>query len=58
MLEEIKSSLKQDGSIYIIEFKMHPPRKSFENVVKVARDAGLVETEMPRFLSSRGIVLK
>jgi ubiquinone/menaquinone biosynthesis C-methylase UbiE len=58
MLEEVRSLLKPDGSLYIIEFKMHPPRKSFENMVRTARDVGLVETEMPRFLSSRGIVLK
>ena len=58
MLEEVKSLLKPDGSLYIIEFRMHPPKRSFENMVKMARDAGLVETEMPRFLLSRAIVLK
>jgi hypothetical protein len=52
------ASLEPDGSPYIIEFRMHPPKRSFENMVKMAMDAGLVVTEMLRRLSSRAIVLK
>lgn len=58
MLEEIKSILKPDGSLYIIEFRMHPPKKSFDSMVKIAHDVGLIETERPAFLLSRAIVLK
>jgi ubiquinone/menaquinone biosynthesis C-methylase UbiE len=58
MLAEVRSLLKPDGSLYIIEFKMHPPRRSFEAMVKMARDVGLIETETAGSLLSRAIVLK
>jgi ubiquinone/menaquinone biosynthesis C-methylase UbiE len=58
MLEEIKSLLKPEGRLYIIEFKMHPPKKSYEAMVKMARDIGLVEAEKSSSLLSRAIVLR
>lgn len=57
-LKEIKSILKPNGRLYIIEFKMHPPRKNFDEMVKIASDLGFEETERPKFLISRAIVLK
>jgi ubiquinone/menaquinone biosynthesis C-methylase UbiE len=57
-LEEIKSMLKRDGQLYIVEFKSHPPRKYFDEMVEMARDVGFTEVERPKFLISRAIVLK
>jgi ubiquinone/menaquinone biosynthesis C-methylase UbiE len=58
MLADIKSILKPEGSLYVIEFKMHPPKKSFNDMVNIARDVGFVGTEMQSSLSRRAIVLK
>jgi len=58
MMEEIRTTLKPGGSLYIIEYRMHPPKKRFDEMVEIARSAGLVEAEQPRFLLSRSIILK
>lgn len=58
MLEEIKTILKPDGSLYIIEYRTHPPKKRFDEMIEIAHHTGLVETEQPRFLLSRSIILK
>jgi ubiquinone/menaquinone biosynthesis C-methylase UbiE len=58
MLGEIRSILKPGGSLHIIEFKMHPPEKSFEEMVRMAREVGFEEKERQRALISRAIVLK
>ncbi len=58
MLQEIKSILKPDGSLYVIEFKMHPPRKIFDEMIKTARDVGFVEAGRSASLISRSVVLK
>jgi len=57
-LKEIKSILKPDGRLYIIEFKMHPPKNKFDEMVGMARDLGFVEMGRPKFLVSRAIMLK
>jgi ubiquinone/menaquinone biosynthesis C-methylase UbiE len=58
MLAELKSILKPDGRIYIIEFRMHPPKRSFDGMVKIASQVGLVETERKAFFSSRAVVFE
>lgn len=55
---EIKSILKPHGRFYIIELKMHPPRKDFEETVRIAREIGFGEIERPKFLLSRAILLE
>jgi ubiquinone/menaquinone biosynthesis C-methylase UbiE len=56
--EEIKSILKPDGRLYIIEFRMHPPKKKFEEMVNIANSMGFVEAGRPRFLIGRSIIFK
>ena len=58
MLQELKLMLKPGGSLYINEFRMHPPKKAFEDMVQVARNVGFVETERSRSALSRGVILK
>ena len=57
-LEEIKSILKPDGRLYIIEFRMHPPKKKFEEMVNIASSMGFVEVARPRFLIGRSVIFK
>lgn len=58
LLEELKAVLKPGGSLYINEFRMHPPKKAFEEMVSTAKDIGFVEAERRSFLISRAIILK
>ncbi len=56
--EEIKSILKPDGRFYIVEFRMHPPKAKFDEMVEMARGLGFGETGRQGFLLSRAITLK
>lgn len=58
MLREIRSLLKPDGSVYIVEFRMHPPKKSFDAMVDLARETGFVETGRSGSVLSRAVTLK
>lgn len=58
MLQEIKSLLKPGGSLYIHEFRMHPPKKSFEEMIDMAREAGFAETGRSDGIISRAVILK
>ena len=58
MLQEIRSILKPGGSLYVIEFRMHPPKKSFDAMVEIARDTGFKETKRSQSLLSRAVVLE
>ena len=58
LLQELKSILKPGGSIYIVEYRMHPPVKAFNEMVKTASEVGLVEKERSSAIISRAIVLQ
>jgi len=58
LLQELKSILKPNGSIYIVEFRMHPPMKAFNEMVRTANEVGLVEKERNSSLISRAIVFQ
>ena len=57
MLKELKAILKPGGSLYIVEFRMRPPKKIFADMVKIANEAGFVEKEEWASLLSRAVVL-
>jgi ubiquinone/menaquinone biosynthesis C-methylase UbiE len=57
MLKELKSILKPDGRLYIVEYRMRPPKKNFYDMVKIANEVGFVEKERWGSLISRAIVL-
>ena len=55
-LEEIRSLLKPNGRLYIMEMITHPPKSNYEETVRIAKDVGFVEAEKPRFILNRGII--
>ncbi|MDQ1312827.1 MAG: hypothetical protein QG605_1366 [Euryarchaeota archaeon] len=57
-LKEIKSIMKPDGRLYIIEFKAHPPKAKFDEMVEIAYGLGFKEMERPSFILSRAVVFK
>jgi len=58
LFKELQSILKLKGRLYVIELKMHPPKRSFEEMVKIAGEAGFKEISRPKFLLSRAILLE
>lgn len=57
LFSELKTLLKPGGRLYVIELKFHPPRRNFEETVRIAGGLGLRELERPRSLLSRAIIL-
>jgi ubiquinone/menaquinone biosynthesis C-methylase UbiE len=57
--EEIKSILKHNGKIFIIEPKLfHVSKAMFKETIMKAKGIGLVPVEKPRIFLSRSVVLK
>lgn len=57
-LSEIKSILKPDGRLYILEMIMHPPKNNFEETINIAHEIGFNDAKKPNFLLSRAMILK
>ena len=57
-LSEIKTILKPDGRLYVLEMIMHPPKKNFEETIAIAHELGFNDLEKPNYLLSRAMVLK
>jgi ubiquinone/menaquinone biosynthesis C-methylase UbiE len=55
---ELKSYLKSDGNIFIIEPKFHVPLKSFESLIALTERMGFHIIEIPKVAFSRAILLK
>jgi len=58
LLRELKSILKPDGKIYIIEPKFHVSKKSFEEMINKTKDIGFEITDRPKVFISRTVLLK
>ncbi len=58
LFNEIKSILKPDGQILIVEPPFHVSKKEFENTIKIANRAGLRMVEQPKILFSKTGILK
>jgi ubiquinone/menaquinone biosynthesis C-methylase UbiE len=54
---ELKSILKPDGKIYIIEPKFHVSKKSFEVMINRIKDIGFEIIDRPKVFFSRTVVL-
>ncbi|NJD78033.1 MAG: class I SAM-dependent methyltransferase [Candidatus Methanoperedens sp.] len=54
---EIKSILKPDGKVFVIEPKFHVSKNDFEETLKVAQEAGLKPYKGEKVFFSRAIVL-
>ena len=56
--KELKSLLKENGSIFIVEPKLfHVSKKAFENMLLKAESAGLKPVEYPHLAFSRAVIL-
>ena len=57
MFEELKSVLKPDGKIWIIEPKFHVSGKSFKKMITVLESAGLRIIDRPKVSISRTVLM-
>jgi ubiquinone/menaquinone biosynthesis C-methylase UbiE len=55
---EIGTILKPQGQVLMVEPPFHVSKSSFEETVRIARDAGLIVIERPKMFFSRAVVLK
>ncbi|NTV15833.1 MAG: class I SAM-dependent methyltransferase [Chlorobiaceae bacterium] len=55
---EIRTIVKPQGQILIVEPPFHVSKSSFEETVRIAGDAGLIVIEKPKMFFSRAVVLK
>ena len=57
--EEIKSILKPDGEVFIVEPKFfHVSRQAFEETVEMAEEMGFEPVERPKVFLSRAVVFR
>ena len=58
-LEEIKSILKPNGEVFMVEPKFfHVSRQAFEDTVKVAKEVGFRPIERPKVFLSQAVVFR
>ena len=58
LFTELKSILKPEGQILLIEPPFHVSKKAFEKTIKIAGDAGFKVTERPKFLFDKAVIFK
>ena len=58
LFSELKSNLKWDGQLYIIEPKFHVTKKEFEKMVNELENIGFEITDRPGVFFSRAVLLK
>ena len=57
LVEELKSILKPNGKIYIIEPKFHVSKKSFDAMIDKVKNMGFEITDSPKVFFSRTVLL-
>jgi ubiquinone/menaquinone biosynthesis C-methylase UbiE len=55
-LNEIKSILKLDGQLFIVEPPFHVSKTAFEEMVKKAKDAGFTPVERPKVFFGKTVI--
>lgn len=55
---EIKSILKPNGQVFIVEPPFHVSKTGFEETIRKARDAGFTLIERPKVLLSKSMILR
>lgn len=55
---EIKSILKTNGKVFIVEPPVHVSRKAFNKTLGIAREAGFIFVESPKVFLSKTAILK
>jgi len=57
LFNELKSILKSNGQIFIIEPKFHVSKKAFEEMVDKLKSWGFLVQERPKVFFSRSVLL-
>ena len=55
---EIKSILKPNGQVLIVEPPFHASRKAFEEMIRKARDAGFIIVKKPKMFLNKAVILQ
>jgi len=58
LFHEMKSILKQNGQVFIVEPPFHVSKTAFEETIGRARDAGFTPVERPKVFLSKAVILK
>jgi ubiquinone/menaquinone biosynthesis C-methylase UbiE len=58
LFNEIKSILKPNGKVFIVEPPFHVSKAAFEETVRIAQNAGLRPVERPNVVLSKTVILK
>jgi ubiquinone/menaquinone biosynthesis C-methylase UbiE len=58
LFSEIRSIVKPDGLVLMVEPPLHVSKRAFEESVGIARDAGLAAVERPRVFLSKAVLMK
>jgi ubiquinone/menaquinone biosynthesis C-methylase UbiE len=58
LFHEMKSILKQNGRIFIVEPPFHVSKTAFEETIGRARDAGFTPVGRPRVFLGKAVILK
>ncbi len=57
LFRELKSILKPEGKIFIVEPNFHVPKKSFDHMLERVKNLGFEITRLPKSFLSRAVVL-
>jgi ubiquinone/menaquinone biosynthesis C-methylase UbiE len=58
LFNEIKSILKPNGQVFIVEPPFHVSKAAFEETVRIAQNAGFRPVERPKVVLSKTVILK
>ncbi|HEX2966015.1 MAG TPA: class I SAM-dependent methyltransferase [Syntrophorhabdaceae bacterium] len=57
-LNDVKSVLKPNGQILIVEPPLHASKKGFEQTIRKAHDIGFIVAERPKMFLNKAVVLQ
>lgn len=57
LFNEMKSIIKRNGQVFIIEPPFHVSKTAFEETIRSARDAGFTPVERPKVFLGRTVIL-
>jgi ubiquinone/menaquinone biosynthesis C-methylase UbiE len=55
---EMKSALKPNGRVFIVEPPIHTSKKEFNETIRKARDAGFIVISRPKIFPNKAVVLQ
>lgn len=58
LFSELKTILNPDGKVLIVEPSFHVSKKEFEDMLRIAQDAGFIPAEQSKMLLSKVVVLQ